>query len=441
MSASTRDILKSLGRSFGRLGIVDDPDGSRAARTAAAKSLTPTVHTSGSVATENFMNQPQVERLVDETVSQSGWLSVVDLKLRQQRSGTIPRMVINDVVTEGVPENAGETVTTHVDTSEVPYEAAKYQATWFLTLETVSEARAAGEPDFDGKVRRAFAKAMGNDMARAAVRGDESLDSSSRLNRLLRQRDGWLVQARTRANYKTTTRGTNWSRKLYPAMKRQLPSQYKDDPDLRWFLAPELDEDYTYALQELGDGAQLRDDALIQRRRWAPMGIPGLLVPQWPTDQGFSTLNGSTADADSVTDNGGTITFRVDTLFGGYDSAHAGRIITVTYDANGQSETLTVKDTGSQLQVTTSGTLGQSSVSTTAGDYSIDLADCTGAMLTNPRNLFVVLCRNIRAYRKWEQEAERWRIDVFYEADFGIHNGDAMVLQEGIVPTLIEFGS
>jgi len=438
---SNRTLLARMGASLSSLGVGVAAGDAETVK--ASKSLTPTVPTTTDLATDSFMNQAQVEALVDLTVSQSSWLSAVSVKLRNQRSGTIPRLVIGDVVTEGVAENAGATIATSPDTDEVAYNCAKFQATWYLTLEDIGEARAAGEADFDGTVRRAFAKAMGNDMARWFLRGDTSLDAASRLNRLLRQRDGILVQARSGANYLTTTLGSTWGRNVYPAMLRQLPTAYKDDPELRWFLPPMLDEDFVYSLQNLGDGAALRDEALIQRRRYSPMGISPILVPQWPTDQGFDTVSGSTADADAVADDGdGTLTATVTTLFGGYVAGFAtGRQVKITCVATGQSETLAVVDTGAAFTIASVGSLGQSTISVVASEYTLDLADMTGQILTNPRNMFLVLCRSIRAYRKFEQESERWRIDVFYEGDAGIFNDDAMVFQEGIVPTDITFGS
>lgn len=440
MSARTAQLLARMGSALGAFGVQDDPAGRRAE--IAAKSLSPTVPTTDSLATEHFLNTPQAEAMIDLTVSQSEWLSVVTVKPRDQRAGTIPRLVINDVVTEGVPENGGKTIATHPDTSEVSYNCAKYQATWFLTLEDVSEAAAHGEPDFEGKVRGAFAKAMGNDMARAALRGDTSLDASTRLNRLLRQRDGWLKQARADANYASTTRGSAWSRSVYPAMTAQLPDEYADDANLRWLHGRALDESFTNYAQGLADGSALRDRALLERTRFRPMGIDGLIVPQWPSDQGFDTLNGSTADPDVATDDGdGTATFTVNTMLGGYAAGNAGRRVKVTCEATGQSETLTVLDVGGANIIRTAGSLGQGTISETEADYTLDLADCTGIMLTNPRNLYVVVCRKIRAYRKFEQEAERWRLDVFYEADFGIFQPEALVLQEGVVPTSVTFGS
>ena len=62
-------------------------------------------------------------------------------------------------------------------------------------------------------------------------------------------------------------------------------------------------------------------------------------------------------------------------------------------------------------------------------------------LYNNPKNLFTVICDQVRAYRKWEQEYERWRIDVFYEADYGVFNENAIAIQSGIIVPIQAFGS
>ena len=80
-------------------------------------------------------------------------------------------------------------------------------------------------------------------------------------------------------------------------------------------------------------------------------------------------------------------------------------------------------------------------ISTTASDYTLDVADCTPVVLTNPRNLVLVICDKVRAYMKFEQEWERWRIDVFMELDFRVVNPDAAAMHDGVVPTRFAFGA
>lgn len=92
---------------------------------------------------------------------------------------------------------------------------------------------------------------------------------------------------------------------------------------------------------------------------------------------------GVEAEPDSVTDNGTNITFRVDSLFeqGVAVANHAGRIVRVFKKqlADGATsaaiaiETCTVFYGGGQNQITTTGLLGQTTVSTTASDYYVQL--------------------------------------------------------------------
>lgn len=425
---TNQELLTRAGAVMGAMGV--------------SKALTPTVPTTDSLAAGEFMNRKQVEQLVDLTVSQSGWLGKVSTRLRNARSGQIPRLVLNDVVTEGVGENQGATVSTHPDTDYVEYEARKFQATWYLTVEDVREARVSGDANFDATVRAAFAKAMGNDMARAALLGDTSLPASSRLNRLLRQRDGWLKRIRAAANRRTTTLGSAFDPGLFSSMQDSLPEIYRDDPELLFLVSSKLDMAWSKYLQDLGAGSALSDRALIERRRFDMAGIQQLVLPQMPVDLGFATVSGSASDADAVADDGdGTLTATVNTLFGGAAAGHAGRRVRITFDATGQSEVCTVTWNGSALRIATAGSLGQSTISTTASAYTLDLADLMPAVLCNPKNLFMVLCDRMRAYQRFEQEFERYRIDVFYEADFGLFNEDAIAMQDGIIAPSFTFGA
>lgn len=430
MTLSNVQLLALADDTFERMGV--------------AKALSPTVPTTDSLASGEFMNRKQVDGLIDLTVSQNGWLSAVSLIRRSQRAGEIPRLVINDIVTEGASENGGGTVATHPDTSNIEYMTKKFQSTWYLTIEDIREARASGDANFDATVRRAFAKAMGNDMARAALRGDTSLAATSRENRLLRQRDGWLKKLRANANRATTADGKAYSRTLWNAMMGLMPDEFAEDPDLRWFIARKLDMAWSEELAGYGASAGLASggEQLTERQRRTPLGIPQLIVPQMPTSLGRATLTTTTTVNPNtvVDDTDGTMTITVTALFsGGYAAANAGRKVKVTFTATGQSETLDVINDGGAHKIETTGSLGQGSISTTASGYTIDFADCTSAILTNPKNLAVVLCDQIRAHRKFEQEFERFRTDVFWEADFLVYNPDAAVVHDGIVAPTATF--
>lgn len=425
------EIISEIGGILGNLGVnrVAKADG---------------VITTGNSAVGDFMNRKQVEHLVDLTVSQSGWLSTTSVLLRSQRAGEIPRQIINEVVTRGAEENEGAGDPKRPENDNVAYSCKKLQATWYLTMESIREARAAGTANYNEVVNMAFGKAMGNDLARLAMNGDTSLGATSALNRLLRRTDGWLKKIRASGNRSTTTRGSAYNgNTLWAAMKDAMPQEYKDDADLRFLIPSCLDESWTHdlATSSGGVGSALGDRAKIERIRFPIEGIPQLIVPQMPETEGFARLSGSAVAADSVTSPASNVRAVVDSLFGGYGASHAGRRVKITCIATGQSEVCVVEDTGSVLRITTVGTLGQSSVSTTASDYTLDLADITPALLVNPRNLFMVMCDQVRSYSKFEQEYERWRMDVFYEVAFGMYNESAIVLQDGIIRPYRTFGS
>lgn len=428
MTTTNRELLQRAGAVLGDMGVRDVTN--KAAMT------------SENMASGEFMDRKQVRRLVDLTVGQSDWLAAATVELKDQRSGEHPIMELSGPVMEGVPENGGRTITTTPTMDNFEWDCGKFQATWYWTRESVREAVASGEPDFDGKVRAAFARRMGNDVALAAVRGDTDLDDGSRENRLLRKRDGWLKRLRATANRSTTTYGSSYDPDVWDATFDLLPEVYQRDPDLRWLYASKIAQSHTKGLRDLGDGAVLRDQALTERREWAPNGIAGLIVPQLPTDDGFDTLDGASVDPDTVVDDtDGTMTVTVNTLFGGYSTSNAGRRVRITCDATGQSETLTVVNSGGANKIMSTGSLGQGTISETEADYTIDVADCTSIVLTNPRNLVLVVCDKVRAYMKFEQEWERWRIDVFMELDFRVVNPDAAAMHDGVVPTRFTFGA
>jgi parallel beta-helix repeat protein len=93
---------------------------------------------------------------------------------------------------------------------------------------------------------------------------------------------------------------------------------------------------------------------------------------------------GNKAQPDSVTDNGSTITFKIDTLLGDMSGAtddpdQAGRQVVVMLAAPESAtesvaiETLTSTWSGTENQVTTTGLLGQDTVSTSQADYLVFL--------------------------------------------------------------------
>lgn len=405
------------------------------------------VGTSVNGAAGEFMAKNATNDIIDLTVSQSGWLSETSVLRQSQRSGQITTVDSDDFVLEGVPENAGRTVLSTPDTTSRSYICKVYQGTYALTLQSIREARVSGDANWAGTTSRVFGKRIGESIAYAAIRGDTSLNDATRENRLLRQRDGWLKQARATANVATTTRGSQISRRLFTSMAvHLLPERFRMTDGLRWMYSDTVSAAFGEVIQSKFDstGSRLADERMLSRWFDKPMGIEPLIVPQMPTNLGAATLGiGSVGTPDNVSGST-TVVARVNTLLGGASADNAGRKVKITCTATGQSETRTVAWDSTHNTITTTGKLGQASVSTTVGDYTIDIADCTPVLLTHPRNLVTVMCTDgITRYAKWEQEYQRWRVDVFLEMDFLLMNPDAAALQDGAFadPDIFVFGS
>lgn len=393
------------------------------------------VITSGNFQPGDLMQQRAAHRLVDLTVQESGILQFVTNVKKDQRAGTIPLVEFGRPVARKATEGQPGTATSTPDTDGIEYRCRKLQATLFMSLESIREARATGEPDFENKIRRGFARALGNDVARLAFQGDTTLAPVDDEARLLCTIDGWLKQARNgRAIRSTTDRGAAFDPSVFFAIKRRMPRRFRNSTDNRWMIESLVDLAWRENRANAGDtsGIVTGDRALTQPGAIPMLGEETLRIPQLPTDLGFATLRQSTAAADNVATAGSGIAFRVNTLLGGAAAGNAGRVVRITCTATGESEEAVVTWAGGHNVATTEGTLGQGVVSTTAGDYTIDLTDCTPILYGPPKNLFLVWCDQIRSYQKVEQEAERIRIDVFLELDAGIFQPDALVMQDGL---------
>lgn len=424
MSRTNADLLHSAAEVLQGLGV----------RGLAGKAE---VLTPGNMAAGTLMTQVQAHRLVDLTVAESQILGEVTVVKKAQRAGTIPKMDMNQIVARKAPAD-GEpgTASSRPTTAELSYRCVRVQATQFISVQAIREARATGEPDFEAKVRRAFMKAFSNNLAGLGFLGDTDLPPTTPENALYCTLDGWLKQARNgRALHYTTQRGQAFDPGLMFHLKRRMPRRFRNNTANRFMYESLMDLAWRENRVNAGDSGGTpgpAERALTQAGAIPWLGENSLFVPQLPTDLGFATVTASTAAADNVATAGGGIAFRVNTVLGGAASGNAGRVLRITCTETGESEEVVVTWDGTHNLATTEGTLGQSVVSTTAGDYTIDLADLTPVLYGPPQNLFMVICDEVRSYSKIEQEAERLRTDLFLELDVGIFEPEALVMQDGI---------
>lgn len=437
MSLTKKEILD-------RLNAVNAAVGLAPATSLAAKS--DDVNTTTSLADGGqFMNRKAVHGLILNAARDADWLGGTSLKFVSQKSGTFTDMSMDDDVLEPATEGEAQTASNVATTAKLDYTTEKFHGTVFYTPEDVREAAASGEGDFLGKLRLLVGRKVASSIALMAMQGDTDLaDNGTRRNRYLARKDGWIKLIREGGARATTTRGSAYSIDAFQAAYDLLPEQYQNDPELRWFVPPMLQSNAQYAFAAQWAGAsQVAADALITRMQAPILGIQGLQVPQMPTNGGFATLSGSTVAGDAVTNPSGTvIEIRVDTLLGGASASNAGRKVKITRNSTGRSETVRVTWDGTNNFASTVGSLGQGSISTTASDYTLDLADCASIILTNPRNLVTVVdSSRFRLYNKFEQEADRYRMDFYIEMCPLVVRPEAAAIQDGIIVAAKTFGS
>ncbi len=260
------------------------------------------------MAAGDFMNRKQVDELMDMVVDLSGWLGDIRVKRVEGRQGEMPQMLLSDLTTEFVTENDSTEVKTRPETRTVPYNCKKTKTEWFITTEDIIESRVSGTRDFEAKVRTAFAKAMGNDLARIALNSDTALwtDGTTRTQRALGILEGWRKQAGSGkgtmpAGNIVSAGGGIFTPELFPYMMSVMPDEYKNHPELRWYYNSVVDLGWNKSLTGLAHGVPsgatsdvggsnaLGVKAASSRGTTNPFGIIPVIVPQMPINLGASS--------------------------------------------------------------------------------------------------------------------------------------------------------
>jgi hypothetical protein len=313
---------------------------------------------------------------------------------------------------EFVGEQDPTSPSTRATTTKAEYHTRKAKAVIILSHEELAEADSV-DTNFEATVLDSFSVQLSNDVANAAWNGDRSLGSLTRLQRSLNGVDGIDVQ--TAAGGVVVNRGgAAFNRKLYGALYDRIPQKWRNDRKrLRWFVNDSTDNHYRETLTQLatpmGDSMHTTTSVL------SPLGVRPVMVPQIADTQGPTAI-APTSAADNTT----TIQFVLTTLVTAGDpvsaAAGVGRRFLVTCTATGQSEVCEgILDT--TLRINTAGLLGQTTVSTTPGDYTVRPYDETTVLLGDPKGITIVWKDQWRMYRKYNEQLDQLEITIYLEFD------------------------
>jgi len=113
-----------------------------------------------------------------------------------------------------------------------------------------------------------------------------------------------------------------------------------------------------------------------------------------------------------------------------------GRRFRVTNLTTGLSE-VCVGYLDTTLRIITTGVLGQTTISTTASDYTVCLCDETDIYHLNPAGITIVDCYEMMAFRINEPDFLRVRFLTYFYMDVLIPNPDAIVKLKRVAVTPI----
>lgn len=371
------------------------------------------------LANTNFggiMPIPVVEQMITWSREQSAWLKNIASWPRSRTKGEVPLIGISGNISEGVGPNEGTKITKRPSTAMVSYQTKKFRSDYDIPYETLREFQNTPElGDFEAQIAKQFAIAWGNDRANVIMNGDTSLDDSTSLNRLLRMIDGAQKQLATANVY--DAEGKAWGQGIWRVMQAYMPEKYRQDPNLNWMYNDLIDILWHGSLTNTNTTERMRsglgDQVISTPVKVPPLGKPQLIIPQLSATQGETP----TAPTDATDNDDGTITFRVATILADATDS-SGRIVKVTHKASGNSELCTVDYNGSsQNVITTAGSLGQDTISETASDYLVTEADETNILYGNPKGIVEVVLNEVRSYREYNKDFDRFEITSFWEMD------------------------
>lgn len=335
------------------------------------------------------------------------------------------------------------------DISEIEYSTKTLSGAFGIRLEAIKAAAKAGR-NVNQLVQEGIASGIANVLADIGINGDASLPDDSDLNIQRGTADGWLQKIRDNAaNYTGSANGWSYHNGLWAGMLQQIDKAYRKDPALAWGLSDTLGTRWLTEVTATSQNPSNSHPSIVNDlgmqllnsmgAKANPLGRPGVVIPQmeddmWSSDEGYTGIAPT-----SITNNGnGTLAININTLAdSGTDRSSTGadgqRYVTVGRSSTGVEETLAVDFSTPNNTVTTTSTLGQTSVSTTASDYYVRWADCQSVLLA-PMKLFTLVVKNgLRVYTVFYPRDEVIEVIIHTDIDYIVGDYDAVSLADDLI--------
>ena len=398
------------------------------------------------------LNPEQQDEFVRLTRVFSTLLERVRFVRMKQPRMDIDKMHIGEPVTVSTDENTDPGVLSKPKFNKVELSAKKVKSAWNITTE-VLQANIEGDA-FEQTLFSQMVRRISHDLEALAVSGDTTIVGADPTAALLVRLDGWVKQSDSA--HIVDADGLNIDKEIFSQMLRDMPKQFRNDPDLRWIMSDTLVQDWLSLLSERADSVGV---GALQGENVKPFGIPILSVPLFPDDLAVKSSDAAgavvtgirqgpfviAAGANKVRlaiDGGGDvdITLTSGTLLASEVAAQisaalttAGKPAFAADDARGKLQLVgQTPDVGGSVEVKAIAgdayaVLGLTAALTTGVAAGGDVPEGTVIMLTNPNNLIWGMLDGTRIFTEFNKDFDRIETAVYNQVDAKIENLDALV--------------
>lgn len=376
--------------------------------------------------------------LIKLTRDKSSFLSAIQVLPVSAQKGNAPVFDWTKPTLFPAKENKGAEKFTEPDTSKFPFSTTGVRSDLVITRQTMKSWRTMKVNNAEDFIRDAWVQQTRNDLVDLIVNGDETLAANPATDREYSRsvNDGLLKLIKTGTNY-VDVEGALFDKKAYSKLRQLMDENYRSTEGQRWIQNPAvLDawQDQIGHITTTGSIDGLTAQALTQNRITAPFGVSPLHVDQ------ISTSMGPNALADGASAQSGFTRLTVNTVFGGYSAAHAGRPVKVVYLPTGEAREGYVSDSGSALLFDANDYYGQQAADTSANNYRVYITDATTVILTNPMNIAMCVWDEWRVYSEIQGNYDgRLIIHTFFDFDTILLIKKAIAVIEGMRLPVVDY--
>jgi len=418
------------------------------------------------------LNAEQQDKFVVVVREFGGFLRDVSMVRLRSPQMDIDKVYVGEPITEAASEDTNGTTYHTPNFNKISVSTAKMRAAYYVTTEALqSNLEQSG---FEDTLISMMSRRHAMDIELLAVQGDASIslttDGDTRMNRLLRIKDGWDIQ--TEAAIILDAGGDTINKDLFDSAWDAMPRHYRrNSSNLRWIMNRSLWNDYSNLIADRPTPGG--DDALFGRLgNFSPSGIKPLFVDTIPDFKPLSiatatpaTIVGDVADVFEITsgtnsrleidvDNAGAVVVNIAT--GVYSCNAIAALINAVSGLEGVASTdvdghliLTSPTTGATSEVelvdTTGGavtsdcylTLGLVANSSVAVTFPHTVNGAAAGAGTNRQGTFMwladpaeflwALLDRTRIYAEYQKGTDRVETVIYDQMDFKVQNLDAIV--------------